>query len=93
MPKLKPNTLIPTPEEDAAITKAAVSDFDARPFTDAEWEQAKPTLRPGRPKADVTKERITIRLSAEVVDHFRSTGRGWQTRMDRILSEWVRKHA
>ncbi|WP_089729830.1 BrnA antitoxin family protein [Candidatus Thiosymbion oneisti] len=93
MPRLKPNTLIPTPEEDAAITEAAGSDLDARPFTDEEWEQVKPTLRPGRLKAEVTKEWIRIRLSAEVVDYFRSTGSGWQTKMDAVLKEWMRNHA
>ena len=34
----------PTPEEDAAITKAAMSDPDSLPFTDEEWEQIKPRL-------------------------------------------------
>jgi hypothetical protein len=35
MPKLKTGIIIPTPEEDAAITAAAMSDPDAVPFTDA----------------------------------------------------------
>jgi putative transcriptional regulator len=39
MPKLKPGHISPTPEEDAAITAAAMSDPDARPFTDEEWER------------------------------------------------------
>ena len=51
MPKLKPGTLIPTPEEDAAITAAAMSDPDATPYTDTEWEAVKPTLKRGRPLA------------------------------------------
>ena len=67
MPKLKPGTLIPTPEEDAAITAAALSDPDAIPYTDAEWEAANPTIRRGRPPAAVTKERITVRVSRDVV--------------------------
>ena len=46
----------------------------------------------GRPKATVTKERITIRLSREVVETFRATGEGWQTRMDEALQEYVREH-
>lgn len=46
----------------------------------------------GRPKAAVTKERITIRLSREVVETFRATGEGWQTRMDEALQEYVREH-
>ena len=46
----------------------------------------------GRPKAAVTKERITIRLSPEVVQTFRATGEGWQTRMDAALKEWLKLH-
>ena len=46
----------------------------------------------GRPKAAVTKERITIRLSPEVVQTFRATGEGWQTRMDAALKEWLKSH-
>jgi len=81
--------LLNTPEEDAAITAAAMSDPDALPLTDEEFAKLK---RVGRPRATVTKERITIRLSREVVDSFRATGNGWQTRMDEALMEWIREH-
>lgn len=40
---------------------------------------------PGRPKADVTKERITIRLSHDVLEKWRATGPGWQSRMNDAL--------
>lgn len=93
MPKLKPGTLIPTPEEDAAITAAAMSDPDATPYTDTEWEAVKPTLKRGRPLAAVTKERITIRLSPEVVQAFRASGEGWQTRVDAALKDWPKTHS
>ncbi|WP_130471538.1 BrnA antitoxin family protein [Candidatus Magnetaquicoccus inordinatus] len=36
-----------------------------------------------------TKERITIRLSRSVVDAFRATGSGWQSRIDDVLMQWV----
>ncbi len=39
--------ILPTPEEDASITAAAMSDPDAMPFTDAEWAQVKPLVRRG----------------------------------------------
>lgn len=53
MPVLKPGTIIPSDEEDAAITAAAMSDPDARPLTDEEWETVKPRLhRGGRPVAE-----------------------------------------
>lgn len=46
----------------------------------------------GRPKAAVTKERITIRLSPEVLGAFRATGQGWQTRVDAALRDWLQTH-
>ncbi len=46
----------------------------------------------GRPKAAVTKERITIRLSQDVVDRFRASGAGWQTRVDAALKDWLNSH-
>ncbi|MFA7241981.1 MAG: BrnA antitoxin family protein [Sulfuricellaceae bacterium] len=47
----------------------------------------------GRPKAAVTKERITIRLSPDVVRAFRATGDGWQTRVDVALRDWLKTHS
>ena len=47
----------------------------------------------GRPKAAVTKERITIRLSPEVVEHFRASGAGWQTRVDAALKDRLSTHS
>lgn len=50
-------------------------------------------VKRGRPKADLTKQRITIRLSPEVLGPFRATGRGWQTRMDAALRSWLKRHS
>jgi uncharacterized protein (DUF4415 family) len=45
----------------------------------------------GAQKAPV-KERITIRLSPDVVQRFRATGDGWQTRVDAALQDWLKTH-
>lgn len=92
MPKLKSGTIFPTPEEDAAITAAALSDPDAQPLTDAELAQFKPMRRLGRPPADVRKVPTSIRIDARVVDAFKATGDGWQTRMNDALLEYVQQH-
>ena len=44
------------------------------------------------PQRAPTKERITIRLSPEVVQPFRATGDGWQTRVDAALKDWLKSH-
>jgi uncharacterized protein (DUF4415 family) len=44
------------------------------------------------PQKAPTKVRVSLRLSREVVEFFRATGDGWQTRMDGELLEMVHKH-
>jgi|GEM_PF-146855 len=41
------------------------------------------------PQKGPTKERVTIRLSKDVVEAFRSGGPGWQSRMDEELNKTV----
>ena len=48
--------------------------------------------RAGR-ETSTTKERITIRLSRDVVERFRATGEGWQTRLDAALRDWLQTHS
>ncbi|MEX1166363.1 MAG: BrnA antitoxin family protein [Hydrogenophaga sp.] len=84
---------MPTPAEDAAITAAAMADPDAAPFTDAEWAKVKPLVRRGRPLGSGTKTQVTLRLDVEVVEKFRASGEGWQTRINEVLKSWVRTRA
>lgn len=50
-------------------------------------------LKPrGRPKAVAAKVSLTVRFDAVVVDTFKATGPGWQTRMNSALREWVKAH-
>jgi len=90
MPKLKAGTIVPTAQEDAAITAAALSDPDAQPLTDAQWEAARPKARIGRPKADITKQPIKLRLDPDVLAALRATGAGWQTRVNDMLRSCMR---
>ena len=85
--------LLPTPAEDAVITAAALADPDAVPFTDAEWAKVKPLVRRGRPLGSGSKTQVTLRLDVEVVEKFRASGDGWQTRINDALKSWVRTHA
>jgi len=57
-------------------------------------QAAQAMLKPrGRPRSEVVKERITIRFDADVLEAFRSTGKGWQTRMNDAMRDWVRAQA
>lgn len=40
-----------------------------------------------------TKVATTIRLSPEVMEAFKATGAGWQTRIDAALKDWLKNHS
>ncbi|MHB1591345.1 MAG: BrnA antitoxin family protein [Sulfuricella sp.] len=86
----KRSFILPTPEEEAAINAGIAADPDTYELSDKEFTQLR---RVGRPRAEVTKERITIRLSREVVEQFRASGEGWQTRVDAALKDWLKTHS
>ncbi len=67
---------------------------DAADLTGDGWPEkfAKVAVRRGRPPVAKPKVSTTIRLSHEVIDHFKVEGRGWQTRIDEALREWIREH-
>lgn len=48
----------------------------------------------GRPKSERTKIQITLRLDADVIESFKASGEGWQSRINDVLSRAVkrRKH-
>jgi uncharacterized protein (DUF4415 family) len=74
-------------------------EYEEIPELTTEWfEQADlhidgKLIRRGRPKSSNNKVLLSVRYSPEVVEYFRSTGDGWQTKMDEALKEWVKDHA
>jgi uncharacterized protein (DUF4415 family) len=49
------------------------------------------SIRKGRgPNKAPTKKLVSLRLSRDVIDHFRSQGRGWQSRIDDALRKAAR---
>ena len=89
-----PAVRMPSPAEDRAIIAAAKADPDAQPLTAKQLKAMVPlrTLR-GRPKSDSPKQLVSVRYSQEVLTYFKSTGEGWQSRMDGVLREYVTKQS
>jgi uncharacterized protein (DUF4415 family) len=46
----------------------------------------------GRPRKEITKTPVNIRLSADFVEAFKATGHGWQTRIDEEVKDWLKSH-
>jgi uncharacterized protein (DUF4415 family) len=89
MPKLKVGTLVPTPHEDAAIGAGIALDPDTHEVSASEMAQMRP-LR-GRPRLARPKASVTMRMDADLLGALKATGPGWQTRVNELLKEAVRR--
>ena len=86
-----------TDAEEAAIQTQIARDADAPEATDAELAQAKPfaevfpdlmeAIRRGRGRPAIANPRkqISLRLDGDVIEKFKSTGKGWQSRVNEAL--------
>ena len=81
---------MPTVAENKRINAAARNDPDAHPLTHRQLKAMEPmrSLR-GRPKSTNKKLLVSVRYSPEVVAYFKSTGQGWQSRMNGVLRSYV----
>jgi uncharacterized protein (DUF4415 family) len=70
-------------------------DEDDRPLNVEELEAGLVAAlkKRGRPVGSGTKEQVAIRLDRDVLSAFRSSGPGWQTRMNEALRDWLRTHS
>ncbi|WP_397474100.1 BrnA antitoxin family protein [Pusillimonas sp.] len=92
---LMPNTTKPLIDHDGEVRE--LTEEDMKKFRPAAAVlpgrlQAKLGMRRRGPQKGPTKERITIRLSADVIKNFRATGPGWQSRIDSALQDWLKNH-
>ena len=96
MLKITPKRVIvmPTEAENRKIRRAALADPDALPLTKEQLNSMVPIKAArGRPKSENKKLLVSVRYSPEVLSYFRSTGEGWQSRMDGVLQEYVVKQS
>lgn len=63
-------------------------------MTAPEWEAKiiAAAVKRGRPQSANPKRLTSLRLDADVVESFRATGPGWQSRINAVLREWVERH-
>jgi uncharacterized protein (DUF4415 family) len=68
---------------DEEIREAVESDPDTY-FLDEDWFEAATFVNPS-----AEKERISIRLDEDILEFFRSQGRGYQSRINKVLREYM----
>jgi uncharacterized protein (DUF4415 family) len=70
------------------------ADFaNARPFAEV-FPDLSASIRKGRgPNRSPTKKLVSLRLSPDVIEHFKKEGPGWQSRIDETLRKAVKRKA
>ena len=85
---------MPSDEEDEIINAGIASDADTYELSAAEFSQLK---RVGRPPAEMTKARITIRVDKDTLNIFKSRaerlGGNYQTLMNEALKKYAQELA
>ena len=76
-------------------------DEETQPLTDEEIAQLRPASevfaemglalpkKRGRPRKKEPKRQVTLRLDADLLEDLRSLGKGWQTKVNAALREWM----
>jgi uncharacterized protein (DUF4415 family) len=57
-----------------------------------EYRKAVKKALRGRPPGTGVKKSTTVRFDNDILDTFRSTGKGWQTRMNNALRDWLKEN-
>lgn len=91
----KTDIIMPTDEEDARINQGIAFDSDNPELTEADFlamrsaAEVAPALEKARrvrgPQKSATKRSVSIRLDQDVLEKFKATGPGWQTRINEAL--------
>lgn len=83
--------------EEARIQKGIADDPENPEWTEEDFKNARPfrevfsdlaatvereITKRGRPPLEKTKQPVTIRLDPDLVEHYKATGKGWQSRMN-----------
>lgn len=93
---------LPSDEEDAQINAGIAGDSDTIEWTEENFKNAtrfdalpeslKTKLRGRGKQKSATKVSTSVRFDADVLEAFKASGKGWQTRMNDALREWLREH-
>ncbi|MFL9872336.1 BrnA antitoxin family protein [Paraburkholderia megapolitana] len=88
----KRKIVMPTDEEDAAINRGIAADPDTYEVPAEDFKKMKPLGIRGRPRLETPKVLLSVRYDADIVETFKATGDGWQTKMNDALREWLKDH-
>jgi len=80
------------PEITSDLLSSGIKKVGERIVSDSEFYSAVKKSRVGRPALQNPKLLISMRYDADIIKYFKTTGKGWQTRMNDVLAKYVSSH-
>lgn len=80
------------PEITSELLSAGTKMVGDRAVSKSEFESAVKKTRAGRPPLKNPKLLVSIRYDAKIIEFFKATGKGWQSRVNEVLAEYVASH-
>ena len=77
-------------EENSPLTDEEIARLRPAGEVFAEMGLPLPKKR-GRPPKKAPKQQVTIRLDADLLAELRALGKGWQTKVNAALREWIER--
>jgi uncharacterized protein (DUF4415 family) len=71
---------------------AAYGEIGEKVVSREEAQKAIKKAMRGRPPGTGRKKSTTVRFDNDILDAFKSTGKGWQSRMNAALHDWLKEH-
>jgi uncharacterized protein (DUF4415 family) len=76
---------LPSDMEDADIRAGIAADPDTHEVSEAEFTTMRKRI--GRPRSNVVRPMLSLRVDADVAAALRASGKGWQTRVNALLRQ------
>ncbi len=80
------------PEVTSELLSSGIKMIGDNKVSNDEFSRAVKKNKVGRPALKNPKLLVSMRYDANIIEYFKSTGKGWQSRVNEVLSEYVASH-
>jgi len=80
------------PEITSELLSSGTAMIGDRVVSKSDFDRAVKKNSVGRPPLKNPKLLVSIRYDPEIIKYFKATGKGWQSRMNKVLAEYIASH-
>lgn len=78
---------------DLTMSLDDIAELDDDFFANADIYQGNRLIKKGRPRQQKPKIATTLRLDPKIIEFFKADGKGYQTRINQVLLDYIATHS